>query len=90
MWGGGEESSEEEYSKNDESIQKKIDLQIPLVPAYILGSHGTKFLLSEFSNKELLDIGRRWTEKLIEKSRLPFEPEYITRPHNGGHHSLSI
>lgn len=48
----------------------KIEVEIPSIPNFIM-SKVDRFTisLSQFSEDELTEIGKMWTQKLIEKSK---------------------
>ena len=57
-------------------MEKKIKIQIPSVPNFILTDNPEiKLSLEEFSDGELTEIGVEWTKKLIERAK------YIRKPH---------
>lgn len=51
-------------------INKKIEIEVPSVPNFILGKEkGQKWSISEFSETDLREIGAEWTEKLIREAK---------------------
>ena len=51
-------------------MEKKIKIQIPSVPNFIMAEgNDAKFHISDFTEKELKEIGARWTKELIAKSK---------------------
>ena len=56
-------------------MKKEVNIEIPSVPNFIsVGSD--RLSITEFSDEELREIGKLWTEKLIERSK------EITKSHN--------
>lgn len=51
-------------------MEKKIELETPMTPNFIKAKGGTKmFSISEFTEGELEEIGREWTDKLIKSAK---------------------
>lgn len=59
-------------NKQSKSMNKEIEIRIPSVPRYILLNGidaDSKLHISRFSEEELLEIGKRWTDELIRQAR---------------------
>ncbi len=51
-------------------IQTEVEVEIPTIPNFIMqkGILDRKISIAELSQKELQEIGRLWTDKLIQRS----------------------
>lgn len=49
-------------------MEKKLTVHIPTVPNFLKVGEQT-FPISDFSEKELKEIGREWTQNLIERAK---------------------
>lgn len=51
-------------------MEKKIKIECPIVPNYLrVEGMEEAIRISEFTEEELLEIGKEWTEELIKKSK---------------------
>lgn len=51
-----------------ESITKSVPIEIPQIPNFIKVGNSS-YPIGSFTRKELEEIGRAWTDKLIEKAK---------------------
>jgi hypothetical protein len=47
----------------------KINVEIPRVPNFLLNDRKETFRVQDFSDKELREIGRLWTQALLKKAK---------------------
>ena len=51
-------------------MEKKILIDLPMTPNFIMSADGKqKWPIREFTDKELREIGKLWTNNLIRKAR---------------------
>lgn len=50
------------------TITKKLNITIPMTPNFIAVGKQS-FPVCEFSDEELMAIGKQWTDELLEKAR---------------------
>lgn len=48
--------------------QVKVDFQVPQVPNFIKLANGSSLAVQHFTDDGLREIGRLWTERLIERA----------------------
>ena len=53
-----------------QTITTTIEVHVPMTPNFLLtGDDNKPVSISNFTEKELREIGRQWTAKLIEKAK---------------------
>lgn len=50
-------------------MEKRIKVQIPMLPNYLVDTNGNQWSLSKFSEEELRELGAEWIEALVAKSK---------------------
>jgi hypothetical protein len=50
-------------------LMAMVEIKLPSVPNFILCANGDKLPVTDFSEEELTEVGKEWTEALIHKRR---------------------
>lgn len=50
-------------------IFQKIKIKIPRVPNFLLGENNYSFPVKHFTEKQLRQIGKEWTQDLIKRAK---------------------
>lgn len=56
-------------SRDSLKIQISQEFRLPILPGYIVTTDGVSIAVETFSEEQLREIGKQWTEALVKKAR---------------------